>query len=299
MSNALRIFQGEFGRVALLDMDKSLVPHAHSQCHVLIKASGADTYFCVREGRHLLSDRSAVLINTWEPHYYAHQPNAPRTVILALYIEPAWLAALHSPLRSSARPNFFPQPCVEISPRVRMLADDLIADMLSLGQSPRARVESLLFDLMIAVIEPYSDWRSMAQVITPCSLQSPDARINRAISYIKSNLGEPLEMEQLAREVHLSRAHFFARFRQCTQMTPHIFINMVRMDAACQRLADGRQGTTLAELSRDLGFHEQGHFTRFVRGHLGVTPSEYRRVVDVYDGAHAGSSAVGSAPIIG
>ncbi len=49
MSNALRIAHGPFGRVALLDMDRSLVRHAHPHCHVLIKAEGADTQFAVGE----------------------------------------------------------------------------------------------------------------------------------------------------------------------------------------------------------------------------------------------------------
>ncbi|MGC1665171.1 MAG: AraC family transcriptional regulator, partial [Bradyrhizobium sp.] len=37
MSTALRIAHGAFGRVALLDMDESLVRHAHPHCHVLLK----------------------------------------------------------------------------------------------------------------------------------------------------------------------------------------------------------------------------------------------------------------------
>lgn len=285
MSNAVRIVHGDFGRVALLNMDKALVPHAHSQCHVLLKASGADTYFGVRDRRHLLDDRSAVLVNTWEPHYYGHEPDAPHTIILALYIEPQWLGKLHAPWRSSAQPNFFPQPRVEISPRIRSLADELVAEMLSMGQSPPSRVEALLFELMLAVIEPFSEWRSMADVLVPGSLHSPDARIHRAINHIRANLGQPLGMDQLAREVHLSRAHFFARFRHCTRMTPNVFINMMRVEAACRRLANTGDVVTLGEMSRDLGFSEQGHFTRFIRGHVGVTPSEYRRVVDVYDGS--------------
>jgi hypothetical protein len=45
MSTALRIVHGNFGRVALLDMDFSLVRHAHPHCHVLLKVEGADTQF--------------------------------------------------------------------------------------------------------------------------------------------------------------------------------------------------------------------------------------------------------------
>jgi AraC family transcriptional regulator len=282
MSTALRIFQGEFGRVALLDMDKSLVPHAHSQCHVLIKASGADTHFGVRDRHHLLSERSAVLVNAWEPHFYAHRTDAPRTIILALYIEPAWLSAIQSSLRlSAARPDFFRQPCVEISPRIRALADDMIMEMLSPDEVPKERVEALLFELMLSVIDPFSEWRRLTDLIVSNRHHGHDPRIRRSISFIKANLGMPMSMDMLAREAHLSRAHFFSLFRRCTQMSPNVFINMMRMDRACQRLADQRSGT-LGHLSAELGFSEQSHFTRFFRQHLGVAPSEYRRVVDVY-----------------
>ena len=72
MSTALRIAHGAFGRVALLDMDRSLVRHAHPHCHVLIKADGADTQFAVGDDLVPLTDKQAVLINTWEPHAYVH-----------------------------------------------------------------------------------------------------------------------------------------------------------------------------------------------------------------------------------
>jgi hypothetical protein len=122
MTKALRIAQGGFGRLALLDMDTPLVSHAHSQCHVIFKASGADSAFYVSEERLPVTDRTAILVNAWEPHYFYSEPEFPRTVYLALYIEPRWLAMLHDPLRLAAHPRFFPRPCVQITPRIRKLA---------------------------------------------------------------------------------------------------------------------------------------------------------------------------------
>ena len=58
MSIALRIAHGHFGRVALLDMDCSLVRHAHPHCHVLLKVEGADTQFVVGDRVHPLTDSS-------------------------------------------------------------------------------------------------------------------------------------------------------------------------------------------------------------------------------------------------
>ena len=113
MSTALRIAHGAFGRVALLDMDRSLVRHAHPHCHVLIKADGADTQFSVGDARVPLTDTQAVLINTWEPHAYVHDRSRPRTIILALYIEPAWLKTFRPNWAASGAPGFFERPAGE------------------------------------------------------------------------------------------------------------------------------------------------------------------------------------------
>ncbi|HVL75208.1 MAG TPA: AraC family transcriptional regulator [Noviherbaspirillum sp.] len=285
MTTALRIAQGNFGRVALLDMDAPLVTHAHSQCHVILKASGADSAFYVSEERLPVTDRTAILVNAWEPHYFHSEPDFPRTVYLVLYIEPKWLAALHDPLRLSAHPGFFPRPCVDITPHIRKLADDLIGDMLSLIPIAQDKLETALFDLMLAISEQHSAWREIDGVVRPQGLQLPDSRIQRAITYIRDNLGRPLDADALAASAHLSRAQFFVRFRRATGMTPNVFINTLRTETACRRLACQDERINMGRLSEDLGFSDQAHFTRFIRGHLGVTPSEYRRVVQVYGDA--------------
>ena len=101
MSEALEIAHGAFGRVALLDMDRSLVRHAHPHCHVLLKVEGDDTQFLVGDQVVALTDDQAVLINAWETHAYLHDPQRAKAMILALYIEPDWLGAF----RRCSEPN--------------------------------------------------------------------------------------------------------------------------------------------------------------------------------------------------
>ena len=116
MSSAIRLFQGRFGRVALLDMTAPLVEHAHHHCHVLLKAGGSDSAFLIRGERQPLTDITAVLVNAWEPHAYQHDlPPGQDTLILALYIEPSWLAEIQQSLTLSGHPRFFPRNCVEIN----------------------------------------------------------------------------------------------------------------------------------------------------------------------------------------
>lgn len=281
MSSAHRILHGGFGRVALLDMDESLVPHAHSECHVLLKVSGEDTYFSVRDRRLPLTDRTAVLINAWEPHFYDHQSGAGDTLILALYIEPSWLAALQRGLALSGRPDFFSTPCIELTPRMRHHADLLIDAMLSFGLVPQDRLEALLFDLLIGITEKHSDWRHLARLRVGVACDFYDARIRQASQFILDHPQGELDMEGIARQCGLSRAHFFTLFKKNTGMTPQMFANIGKMQMAFRYLSDNRSGT-LGNLSESLGFSEQGHFTRFFRRHIGASPSQYQKVIDNY-----------------
>lgn len=281
MSNAYRIFHGGFGRIALLDMDEPLVPHAHSECHVLLKATGQNTFFSVRGRRLPLTDDTAVLVNAWEPHYYDHQAGESESVILALYIEPRWLAALKTDLSTSARPDFFSQPCIELTPRMRRQADILIDEMMSFGPKPREKMESMLFDLLISIMEKHSDWHHLARLKAGLANDFYDARIRRATGIIlEAPLGE-LDIDAIARQCGLSRAHFYSLFKKTTGMTPQMLANMGRMRSAFQGLSDNPHGS-LGELSLALGFTEQGHFTRFFRRHIGASPSQYQRVMDDY-----------------
>jgi AraC-like DNA-binding protein len=262
-------------------MDRPLVTHAHHHCHILLKASGSDTSFLVRDRQQPLRADTAVLVNAWEPHNYAHQvTSGPRAVILALYIDCNWLARAHSRLSVSRHPHFFPEPCVRISPRMRRLADDLAMEMLCPDAFPQERLEEQLFDLVMAVIDPFSEWRNAATLMRTEQQRQSDPRIGRAIDYLHGHVGEDVDMDHLAKHSNLSRAHFFALFRRCTNLTPALYANVLRMERAIEGL--GHSEASAAELSDRLGFSAQSHFTRFFRQHLGITPTDYRRKAAVF-----------------
>lgn len=277
MSTALRIAHGKFGRVALLDMDRSLVRHAHPHCHVLIKAEGADTHFSVGNRLVPLSDRQAVLVNTWEPHAYVHDVERPRTTILALYIEPSWLKNFRPGWAESGGEGFFERPAGELPPRIRQLAMDLATVMVS-DPSANAVQEQLLSDLMISVIERFTPWRNLTRSLRVAAANNDgfDWRIRRAITLLREEPQLIRDTQTLAREVGLSRAHFYRLFERSTRMTPHVYLNLLRMEMAVNAVV--YSGDTFSNVSDRLGFAAPAHFTRFFRDHAGVKPSEFRRV---------------------
>src|SRR6204780_1996100 len=231
MSTALRIARGAFGRVALLDMDWSLVRHAHPHCHVLLKVEGADTQFVVGDKVYPLTNQMAVLVNGWQPHSYVHDPDKPRTVILALYIEPEWLMAFRPGWAASGAPGFFSHPSGDVSPRIRALAMNLAADMMAHPDARNAH-ESALSDLMIAVIERFAPWRSFPASIREMRVRSGDWRIRRVATSMRAETKPGAVLDTFAKEAGLSRAHFFRLFESSIGVPPKVYLNVVRMEQA-------------------------------------------------------------------
>lgn len=274
MSRALSIFQGSLGRVALLQMNQSLVNHAHRGCHVLLKVGGVDTHFEVRGKLCALTDGSAVLVNAWEPHSYVHVENTLPSNILALYIDPFWLASIDRKLAVSGSSGFFPRPQVEIGRRIRQRTLDLGQRMQGGESIDLSDAEAIIFDLMKEIIDGFANLD--ANNLHGKPPVETDSRIRRAIRLMQEHVHAPFDARTLARDVGMSRPHFFARFRDVVGLTPALFFNTLRMEAATRLLADAH--LPVARVAHDLGFSAHANFARFFRQHQGVAPTQYQRV---------------------
>ncbi|CAN7501487.1 AraC family transcriptional regulator [Bosea sp. LjRoot9] len=276
MSDALRIAHGAFGRVALLDMDRSLVRHAHPHCHVLLKVDGDDTQFLVGDHVAPLTDDLAVLVNAWESHAYIHDSRRKNALILALYIEPDWLRSFRPNWAASGAPGFFEHSAGEVTAHIRQTALDLAAEMVHEPGASRQQ-EALLSELMIAVIERFTPWRTVGASLREIARANAiDWRVGKAISLMRSDPAAPLSIDRLAKEAGLSRAHFFRIFEDSTGVTPHVFLNVVKVEMAVGAIVEGEE--TFSAISDRLGFSVPAHFTRFFRDHCSVAPSAFRQV---------------------
>lgn len=281
MTSALKLFQGRFGRIALLDSDHDLVTHTHPQCHLLIKARGEDTAFEVGGRLYPLNRETLVLVNAWEPHAKVHAA-ARRSTVLALYIEPDWLVAMDRRLSAAGLHGFFPRPCVPIPDDVRVLADRLMEEMLAADATAERRLEceAALVDLLMSALNTCSAWRDRMEIHRASLGRPSDRRIARAIRFMHENLGGGFSFNDVARASNLSRAHFFHLFKQCTAVSPALFFNTLRMESAFNQLGSTR--AAINNVATRLGFSEPHHFTRFFRQNLGIPPSEYREKVELF-----------------
>jgi AraC family transcriptional regulator len=275
VTKALSILRGRFGRVALLDMDTSLVDHAHPHFHLIFKASGPDQNFVVEGERVPLRSDMLVAVNSWQQHAYVHRQGAERTLFLAFYIEPGWLADADRAFVSCAEPGFFPHAGIPITNEINRLRNHLVRRMADPHDSHDELQESIL-KLCLAVSHGFSDWRDRdASLRKPSNVR--DYRVGRALRQMREHAAEAVDLDDVARGCGLSRPHFNHLFRSCTGVSPRLYANALRVESAVSRLRQQRD--EIGDISEDLGFSAQSNFTRFFQQHTGTSPNQYRRVM--------------------
>lgn len=189
------------------------------------------------------------------------------------HIEPVWLGCFRRNWTASGAPGFFDQSCVLLPSQVRRLADEL-AEAMAVSAGTTSVQEHLLSDLMIAVIEQFTQWQRAAPWRS--LPRGMDPRIRRAQALIQDDPGAVTDMAALARQVGMSRANLFRLFERSAGIPPRVFQNMTRLKRAVAALVGGE--APVAGIGAELGFSAPPHFTRFFRDHAGVTPSEFRAV---------------------
>ncbi len=101
-----------------------------------------------------------------------------------------------------------------------------------------------------------------------------DEGILRAQALIEDELGRAPGVEELAREVAMSRRTFVRRFRRATGNTPRDYIQRVRIEAAKRALEAGEE--TIAGIARRVGYGDAVAFRKLFGRLTGLTPAAYR-----------------------
>lgn len=101
------------------------------------------------------------------------------------------------------------------------------------------------------------------------------AHLRKTLDLLESRLEGGISLDELARNVGLSRSYFATAFRDTVGMAPHRYLVQRRLERAQELLRAG--GASLAEIAIHCGFSSQAHFTHLFRRAFGVTPLRYRR----------------------
>lgn len=102
-----------------------------------------------------------------------------------------------------------------------------------------------------------------------------DPYIARSLTMFHSNMARPWTVEELAREVGLSRSAVAGRFVRLIGMAPMRYLAYCRMQVAAQKLANGRD--SLSQIADAVGYDSEAAFSRAFKSAFGSAPATWRR----------------------
>lgn len=99
--------------------------------------------------------------------------------------------------------------------------------------------------------------------------------VQRAINYMKANIGEKLTLQELADQSGYSASYFGQLFLNRTGYAPLSYLTQLKIQEACS-LLDFSQ-LKIKEIAYRLGFYDQYHFSKIFRSQTGESPRVYRQ----------------------
>lgn len=271
MARAISVHHGSFGRATLYELDKPLTTHAHREGHLIFYLGGAPGRMKVGELECIADKDTAVAISPWEPHSFCPNTTQGPNFVLTLYIKPMWF------LENSQSAEFalsFGTPVIQVTPTVEKWVGRLTSILLD--DRPSEKFDGFLFETVRECFD--QSWREIDAKPLLHHMRSKfnDFRVRRSLRLMQANYADDTAMDELAREVGLSRPHFFKLFKMQMGITPNLYMNTLRAEHAIEDLMT--TGKSVTDIGLDLGFASQASFTRFFSSNVGIPPTDYRRV---------------------
>ncbi|WP_342084266.1 AraC family transcriptional regulator [Dyadobacter sp. OTU695] len=108
-----------------------------------------------------------------------------------------------------------------------------------------------------------------------------DGPLAFVVNYIKANINEKIQVEELSDKACMSRASFYRAFKREFSISPLDFILREKIKKAKQLLSHTKD--SISDICYQLGFSDLNYFGRQFRKSEGISPSQYRNVTNRED----------------
>ncbi len=139
-------------------------------------------------------------------------------------------------------------------------------------------------DLLLLRIENLMDKRRKIQKhfqknidISPSDVEIPsmdEKLIKKAVAFVSKNIAEPdLSVEDLSREVGMSRVYLYKKLLAITGKSPIEFIRIIRLKRGTQLLEKSQM--SVSEVAYAVGFNSPRYFSKYFNEEYGILPKDY------------------------
>ncbi|MFT3704488.1 MAG: AraC family transcriptional regulator [Agriterribacter sp.] len=104
-------------------------------------------------------------------------------------------------------------------------------------------------------------------------------RIGSIYDYIMKHFDDEITLEAIAKHANMTPQAFCRYFKKHTRLTFVSFLNEVRINEACKKLADGSYDS-ISTIAYHCGFNSIANFNRVFRSVTGKSPREYVKEFD-------------------
>ena len=158
-----------------------------------------------------------------------------------------------------------------VDPRLRALATAVEVERIAGFPSGRLFLESIEQALARALVVGYAVHDYSVRVYR--GGLSP-VKLRKIKELVQEKMEEDLSLEEMARTVGLSTAHFSQVFRNTTGQTPYQYLLWYRVQRAKVMLRSAEM--RVLDVAIACGFKTQQHFAHVFRRMCGASPREYR-----------------------
>jgi AraC-like DNA-binding protein len=242
-------------------------PHAHEGFAIgIIEGGGQD--FTYQRTHHLVMPAGTVaVINPGVVHTGRAATDAGWTYRM-LYPAAAILQRVASAISGRSRDvPFFPTPVIHDDVLVQRI--QLLHATLEDPTTTRLERESRLWWVLAQLIVRHADTAHEPRSIAP-----EPAYVAQIRAFLHEHVAEPITLEQLAQQVHLSPFHLLRVFRAAVGLPPHAYLIQLRVERAKKLLL---AGLPIADIAVQTGFTDQSHLSRHFKRMVGVPPGQYRQ----------------------
>ena len=165
---------------------------------------------------------------------------------------------------------------VEDAPGIAKTVRNILDIMRDTKEFYIEEAKGLMVALLVSIARENPTEKGLAELSGKMTIP-----VSRALDYITLHYMEPLRVEELARWCHISETHFRRVFSTYMKMGPLEYINLVRVQTACNYLKNTDE--SMADIAGKCGFTTLSTFNRNFKQVTGVSPSEWRKRPENYE----------------
>jgi len=198
-----------------------------------------------------------------------------RTIV---YFTDAFLERYFTPETRQKLLWVFKYNCLSLSPENYYKAAAVIKEMSREDyKNPDHVIFIKLAELLMTLLKNAKQYPPASTESSVVNTQkTADNAISPLISYVHENFLTLNSIDEIASTFYITPSHLCRTFKKLTGYTVIQYINILKIQKACDLLHETRKSIT--EIALDCGFNSTMYFCKTFKAILNITPTDYRKI---------------------